>query len=64
MEAGKAPKIKSGRAIKNTTPPKEVFVNKRGSAIIAKALIGKMGFAEGDKFSVRKTKAGVSLKKI
>jgi hypothetical protein len=32
--------------------------------VISKGLISEMGFAEGDKFAVSKTKAGISLKKL
>lgn len=64
MEAGKVPEIKTGRGSSNSGPTKETEVNKRGSLIISKALIGEMAFAEGDKFAVRKTKAGISLKKL
>ena len=64
MEAGKVPEIKSGRGSANSRPAKEAEVNKRGSMIIPKELISEMGFAEGDKFATRKTKSGISLKKI
>jgi hypothetical protein len=64
MESGKAPQIKSGRGQTAATPAKEAMVSKRGSVVIAKGLIEEMGFTEGDKFSVRKTKSGISLKKV
>jgi len=64
MKAGKAPEIKTSRASAKATPAKEAFVSKRGSVVVSKALISEMGFAEGDKFAVRKTKAGISLKKL
>ncbi len=64
MKAGKAPEIKTSRASTKSAPAKMASVSKRGSVVISKALIGEMGFAEGDKFTVRKTKAGISLKKI
>ena len=64
MEAGKAPAIQTARASAKAAPVKEAFVSKRGSVVISKALIEEMGFAEGDKFSVRKTKAGISLKTL
>ena len=64
MEAGKAPEIQTSRASAKAAPAKEVVVGKRGSVVIAKGLVGEMGFAEGDKFAVRKTKAGISLKKL
>jgi hypothetical protein len=64
MNAGKAPQIKSGRGKATATPSKETMVNKRGSVIIAKEIVAEMGFKEGDKFTVRKTKSGISMKKI
>lgn len=64
MTSGKAPQIKSGRGKSAATPTKETAVSKRGSLVISKALIAEMGFEEGDKFTVRKTKSGISMKKI
>lgn len=62
MKAGKAPEIKSGRGKAKANPSKEVMVSKRGSVVIPKALVDEMGFAQGEAFAVRKTKAGISLK--
>lgn len=42
---------------------KELRVNKRGSLVVPRDLIDEMGFNVGDSFAVRKTAAGVSLKK-
>ena len=64
MEAGKAPALKLNRTLKKKTIAKEAFVNKRGSIIIQKILIVEMGFSEEEKFAVRKTKSGISLKKL
>ena len=64
MQAGKAPQIKSGRGKTVDTPSKEAMVSKRGSVVIPKALIAEMGFKEGDRFTVRKSKSGISMKKI
>ncbi len=64
IETGKAPEIKIGRASSKAASTKDVAVSKRGSVVIAKALVDEMGFGEGDKFAVRKTKSGISLKKI
>ena len=64
MKAGKAPEIKTGRASSKSTPAKEAFVSKRGSVVISKGLIEEMGFAEGTTFTVRKTKSGISLKRM
>jgi len=64
IEVGKAPKIVTSRASKKSAPAKEAFVSKRGSVVISKGLIEEMGFAVGDNFAVRKTKSGISLKKL
>ena len=64
VKAGKAPEIITNRASTKSVPAKEAFVSKRGSVVISKGLIQEMGFAEGDNFAVRKTKSGISLKKL
>lgn len=64
MRAGKAPAIKSGRGKAKANPAKEVLISKRGSVVIPKSMIDEMGFAKGSKFTVRKTKSGISLKAI
>jgi len=64
IQAGEAPEIKTSRASKKVEPLKNTFVSKSGSVIINKILVAEMGFKEGDQFSVRKTKAGISLRKI
>ena len=64
MESGKAPEIQTSRTSAKAAPAREVFVSKRGSVVISKAIIEEMGFAVGDKFAVRKTKSGISLKQI
>ena len=64
MEVGSVPKIKTGRAAKAAAPKKEITVNKRGSLIVTAPMIQEMGFKEKDAFLVRKTKAGISLKKV
>jgi hypothetical protein len=56
---GRVPK--SGLAGKRD---KNIVVNKRGSLIVPKDLVAEMGFKEGEAFKVRKTKSGVSLKKL
>ncbi len=64
MKAGEAPEIKSGRGKAKNNPTKDVLVSKRGSVVIPKSMIDEMGFAQGNKFTVRKTKSGISLKAI
>ncbi len=64
MKAGKTPEIKSGRGKAKANSAKEVLVSKRGSVVIPKSMIDERGFAEGNKFTVPKTKSGISLKAI
>ena len=56
--------IKSGRGKANHTISNEVNVGKRGSIIVPQGLVDELGFVENDKFLVRKTKSGISLKKL
>lgn len=64
MEAGKIAEIVGGRGGAKSEPTNEVQVGKRGSLIISKGLVENLGLGIGDKFVVRKTKSGVSLKKV
>ena len=65
MATGIVPEIKSGRSgSENVSVSKEIIVNKRGSLVVPKKLIEDLGFKEGDIFETKKTKAGISLKKI
>jgi len=60
---GKIPGIKAGRGARKSAKVKTVGVGKRGSIVIAKDLVESLGIGAGDKFTVRKTKAGIALKK-
>ena len=64
MEAGKIPEIKGGRGGATAKDTNVVVIGKRGSVIIPKDMVEGLGVAVGDKFSVRKTKAGIALKKL
>ena len=64
MEAGKIAEIVGGRGGAKSEPTNEIQVGKRGSFIIPKGMVESLGLGIGDKFVVRKTKAGVSLKKL
>ena len=64
MEAGKIPQIAGGRGVAAAGVANEVIVGKRGSVIIPKPMAEGLGIAVGDKFSVKKAKAGIALKKI
>ena len=63
METGKAAEIKSGRASGKKEISREISVGKRGSLIVPKGLVSKLGFQDGDSFTVKKSKAGISLSK-
>jgi hypothetical protein len=60
---GKVPVIKGSRGAGKSAPEKAVSVEKRG-IIISKDLVESLGIGAGEKFVARKTKAGISLKKI
>jgi AbrB family looped-hinge helix DNA binding protein len=64
MEAGKIPQIAGGRGGAVAGAGNEITVGKRGSVIIPKPMAENLGIAVGDRFTVRKTKAGIALKKI
>ncbi len=64
MEAGKIPEIAGGRGGAAPIDANQVTVGKRGSVIIPKEMAEGLGIAVGEKFSVKKTKAGIALKKI
>ena len=64
MNAGTVKKIAGGKkAAAKKSGPKPIVVNKRGSLVITKDQVEGMGFKVGDAFAVRKSAAGVSLKK-
>ena len=60
IELGIIPKIADSRTV--STPDKKATINKRGSLIIPKEIVDELGFKENDSFTVKKTKAGISLK--
>jgi hypothetical protein len=64
MDAGKIPEIADGRGGGKSAPTNEVKVGKRGSLIIPKGMVESLGLGIGDTFIVKKTKAGLSLKRI
>lgn len=66
VEKGQAKGIagRAGRAGLSGNKTKGIKVNKRGSLVIPQAMVKEMDFNVGDPFTVRKTKSGVSLKKV
>ena len=62
MTTGKVPPLTKGAAAKKVDTA--ISVNKRGSLVIPKALAEQLELGIGDTFTVRKSKAGLSLKKV
>jgi len=60
---GKVTAIKGGRGGGKTQKAKLVNVGKRGSIIIPAEKVAELGIGKDEKFTVRKTKAGIALKK-
>ena len=55
--------ITSGRGSSKKTVSNKIKLNKRGSLIISKALADSLDITAKDTFEVKKSKAGISLKK-
>ena len=61
---GKIPAIKGGRGAGKAAKVKTIGVGKRGSIVIAKNLVDSLGLGAGDKFTVRKARAGIAFKRV
>ena len=65
IQSGQAPAIQGGRgAGKKAKEAKQVHVGQRGSIIIPAEMVSELGISAEDQFTVRKSKAGVALKKM
>ncbi len=65
VDAGEISGIVGGRGgPKKTAAPKTVKIGKRGSIVIPADMVNNLGLGSGGKFAVRKTKVGVTLKKV
>ena len=64
VEAGEIPGIVGGRGAGKAEKVKLMGVGKKGSIIISADKVVELGVGKDDKFKVRKTKAGIALKKI
>jgi hypothetical protein len=64
IEAGKVTPITGGRGAGKAEKVKLIGVGKRGSIIISKEMVDGLGIGADSKYSVRKTKAGIALKKL
>jgi ABC-type lipopolysaccharide export system ATPase subunit len=64
VETGEVPAILGGRGASKIQKVKPIGVGKRGSIIISAEKVDELGIGKDDKFTVRKTRAGIALKKI
>jgi ABC-type transporter Mla maintaining outer membrane lipid asymmetry ATPase subunit MlaF len=64
IESGEVSGILGGRGVGKSVKAKLIGVGKRGSIIIAAEKVAELGIGKDDKFAVRKTKAGIALKKV
>lgn len=64
VDSGEIPGIVGGRGGKKAAAQKTVKTGKRGSIIIPAEMVSDLGLGSEGKFAVRKTKAGVALKKV
>ena len=64
VESNEVPGVVGGRGAGKAVKAKPICVGKRGSVIISAEKVAELGIGAGDKFTVRKTKAGIALKKI
>jgi hypothetical protein len=62
IETGKVTPITGGRGSK-AAKAKTVGVGKRGSIIISKEVVDSLEISANDKFTIRKTRAGIALKR-
>lgn len=64
VESGEVPALIGGRGPSKAAKVKPIGVGKRGSIIISAEKITELGIGAGDKFTVRKTRAGIALKRV
>lgn len=64
VESGEIPGIIGGRGGSKAPKAKPIGVGKLGSIIISAEKVTELGIGAEDKFSVRKTKAGIALKRV
>ena len=63
MEEGIIPQLEGGRSSASGEISNVIKVNARGSLIIPKKLVEKLELKAGDEYEVRKSAAGLSLRK-
>lgn len=63
MNAGQVPSLARAREGRGERlGPGTVTVNKRGSLVLARALVERLGLKEGDAFTVEKVRGGLSFR--
>jgi hypothetical protein len=64
VESGEVPGIIGGRGPGKAAKVKPIGVGRRESIIISAEKVAELGIGKDDKFSVRKTRAGIALKRV
>ena len=64
IDVGKVTAIKGGRGTGKAEKTKPIKVGKRGSIIISEEKVSELGLGKDAKFTVRRTRAGIALKKV
>jgi hypothetical protein len=64
VETEETPGIVGGRGVGKIAKVKLIGVGKKGSIIIPAEKVAELGIGADEKFAVRKTKAGLALKKV
>jgi hypothetical protein len=64
VESGEVPALIGGRVSSKAAKAKPIGVGKRGSIILPAEKVAELGIGAGDKFTVRKTRAGIALKRV
>jgi hypothetical protein len=64
VESGEVPGLIGGRGGYKAPKVKPIGVGKRGSIVISKEKVAELDIGTEDKFTVRKTKAGIALKRV
>jgi len=64
VETGEITGLVGGRGPGKAAKAKPIGVGKRGSLIIPAEKVTELGIGAKDKFTIRKTRAGIALKKV
>ena len=64
VASGEIQALVGGRGTGKAAKVKPIVVGKRGSIVISAEKVNKLGIDAKDKFVIRRTKAGIALKKV